>query len=112
MTTLTAAFFLGLLVRSPWIALPVAVVKLTLYLLRPGNLAPGNRALSAVRIGVGLLAPMVVWASGVGSIPLLLAGPLLGEILDRAQFYEELDFLTPQRQIDLDLATLVAAGRA
>jgi len=112
MTTLTAAFFLGLLVRSPWIALPVAVVKLALYLLRPGNLAPGNRALSAVRIGVGLLAPMVVWASGVESMPLLLAGPLLGEIIDRAQFYEELYFLTPQRQIDLDLATLVAAERA
>ncbi len=109
MTTLTAAFFVGLLVRSPWIALPVAVVKLALYLSRPGNLGPGKRALSALRIGAGLVAPMVAWMTGIESMPLLLAGPLLGEIIDRAQFYEELDFLTPQRQISLDLSTLLAA---
>lgn len=109
MTTLTAAFFVGLLVRSPWIALPVAVVKLALYLSRPGNLGAGKRALSALRIGAGLVAPMVAWMTGIESMPLLLAGPLLGEIIDRAQFYEELDFLTPQRQISLDLSTLLAA---
>ncbi len=112
MTTLAAAFFVGLLVRSPWIAVPAAVVKLALYLSRPGNLRPGKRALSALRIGLGFLAPLVVWMTGIESMPLLLAGPLLGEIIDRAQFYEELDFLTPQRQIDLDLVTLVAAERA
>ena len=109
MTTLTAAFFVGLLIRSPWIALPAAAVKLALYVSRPGNLGPGKRALSTLRIGLGLVAPMVVWLSGSGSMPLLLAGPLLGEIIDRALFYEELDFLTPQRQISLDLSTLLTA---
>ena len=49
---------------------------------------------------------------GGNSTVLLLAGPLLGEIIDRAQFYEELDFLTPQRQIDRELSTLLALDRA
>jgi hypothetical protein len=49
--------------------------------------------------------------SGVESTPLLLAGPLLGEIIDRSQFYEELDFLTPRRQISHDLSTLLTADR-
>lgn len=112
MTTLTAAFLVGLLIRSPWIALPAAVVKLALYVSRPGNLGPGKRALSTLRIGLGLVAPMVGWLSGSWSMPLLLAGPLLGEIIDRAQFYEELDFLTLQRQISVDLSTMLAADKA
>ncbi len=49
--------------------------------------------------------------TGSESMALLLAGPLLGEIVDRAQFYEELDFLSPQRQIDLDLSTLLTADK-
>ncbi len=111
MTTLTAALLLGLLVRSPWVALPAAIVKFVLYLSRPGNLGSGKRALSIVRVGLGLVAPLVVWMTGSDSMALLLAGPLLGEIVDRAQFYEELDFLTPQRQIERDLSTLLAPDR-
>lgn len=112
MTTLTAAFLVGLMVRSPWVALPAAVVKLVLYLSRPGNRGSGKRALSTLRVGLGLVAPLVVWMTGNDSMALLLAGPLLGEIVDRAQFYEELDFLTPQRQIERDLSALLAPDRA
>ena len=111
MTTLTAAFLVGLLVRSPWVALPAAVVKLVLYLSRPGNRGSGKRALSTLRVGLGLAAPVVVWVTGSDSMALLLTGPLLGEIVDRAQFYEELDFLTPQMQIERDLSTLLALDR-
>jgi Fe-S-cluster-containing dehydrogenase component len=110
MTTLTAAFLAGLLIVNPWLTISAALIKLVLYLLRPGMVAPGNRGVSAVRIGLGFVAPAVAWAAGTESISLLLVGPLLGEILDRAQFYEELDFLSPQRQIDLDLAKI--AGRS
>lgn len=111
MTTLTGFFLVGILVRSPWIAAPAAVVKLGLYLWRPGNRGSSDRVLSTLRILVGLVAPMILWMSGVESTLLLLGGPLVGEIIDRAQFYEELDFVSPERQISVDLAKLITAER-
>jgi Fe-S-cluster-containing dehydrogenase component len=112
MTTLTALFVLGLLVGSPWIALPAAALKIVLYLSRPVLHGPGWRALATLRLGLGFLLPALVWLAGIDSMPLLLGGPLLAETIDRAQFYEELDFLTPRRQITSDLASLLATDRA
>ena len=111
MTTLTGLFLAGLLVRSPWVALPAAAIKVILYLSRPVIQGRRSRALSALRLGLGFLLPAFVWMSGVDSMTLLIAGPFLAEIVDRAQFYEELDFLTPRRQIDRDLLALLAADR-
>jgi DMSO reductase anchor subunit len=112
MTTLTALFLLGLWVGSPWIALPAAALKIVLYLSRPVLQGPGWRALATLRLGLGFLLPALVWMAGIESMPLLLGGPLLAETLDRAQFYAELDFLTPRRQIRGDLAALLATDKA
>jgi Fe-S-cluster-containing dehydrogenase component len=112
MPTLTALFLVGLLVGSPWVALPAAALKMVLYLSRPVLQGRGWRALSILRLGLGFLMPALVWVTGIDSMPLLLGGPLLAETIDRAQFYEELDFLTPRRQIRHDLAAGLAADKA
>ena len=112
MTTLTALFLLGLWVGSPWIALPAAALKIVLYLSRPVLQGPGWRALATLRLGLGFLLPALVWMAGIESMPLLLGGPLLAETLDRAQFYAELDCLSPRRLIRGDLGALLAADKA
>ena len=112
MTTLTALFLVGLLVGNPWVALPAATLKVVLYLSRPVLQGTGWRALSILRLGLGFLLPALVWMAGIDSMPLLLAGPLLAETIDRVQFYEELEFLTPRRQIRRDLAAVLAADKA
>jgi hypothetical protein len=51
--------------------------------------------------------PLSLWLLYPSSpIGLLLAGPLLGELIDRIEFYSGLGFLSPQRQIDLDLEAM------
>jgi DMSO reductase iron-sulfur subunit len=60
-----------------------------------------------LRLAAGFLLPLALWLL-YPSVPvgLLLAGPLLGELVDRIQFYAGLGFLSPQRQIDLDLKAM------
>jgi hypothetical protein len=63
-----------------------------------------------VRVTLGLLVPAVVWIAGGSTLGVLgLASVLVAEALDRAEFYAELDFLTPERQAARDLAVRVAA---
>jgi DMSO reductase iron-sulfur subunit len=110
MTTLTAAYLLGLLIGDPILALAAGSIKLVLYgvRLRRRN---GRASLPVLRIGAGLALPLVLWLL-YPSIPvgLLVAGPLLGELIDRVEFYSGLGFLSPQRQIDLDLSAMIRPG--
>jgi hypothetical protein len=114
MTTLTAVFFVGLLVRDPLLAVVPAAVKSGLYLVRIARCRGLGWPLPVLRIGAGFALPLVVWVTLPDlDVLFLLAGPLAGEFLDRAQFYVELEFLEPWRQIDIDLQRLqprAAAG--
>ena len=103
MATLTAAFYLGILIATPALLLPVAVVKLILYLARRERPSPGGVLLAPVRIGIGLLPAFVFALSGDFPIAWTIVGALIGEIIDRAEFYAALRFLTPRAQIDRDL---------
>jgi len=111
MTTLTAVFLIGLLLRDPFLALSAGGLKLGLYLarwMRTGGMPPW---LGAVRLGAGFLWPAAVWVWAPETpLALLLAGPLAGELVDRARFYAELDFLGPARQIERDLRRVSAAA--
>ena len=61
---------------------------------------------AAVRIGIGLVLPPLVLATGTAPPAVALIGAILGELIDRAEFYAGLRFLTPSSQIDRDLAEL------
>jgi DMSO reductase anchor subunit len=132
MATLTALFLIGLLTGEAVLASTAAVVKLSLYLQRwfrdrsrypvTGSagitagvfgVATGSVrivtgfiriATGSVRIIAGLLLPFLLWLSGLeAGSPWLVGSALLGEAIDRAQFYSELQFLTPRRQMEIDL---------
>ena len=103
MATVTAAFYLGLLLTSPALAVPAAGLKLALHVLRRRRAAgPASIGLDVVRLAA-LILPCLLLVGG-GTPPwLLLALAVPGELLDRAEFYAGLEFLTPQIQIGRDL---------
>jgi DMSO reductase anchor subunit len=106
MATLTAAFYIGLLLDAPILFWPTATLKLALYLARRDHPTPGSRMAAAIRIGIGLVLPPLVLATGTAPPAVAMIGAILGELIDRAEFYAGLRFLTPSSQIDRDLAEL------
>jgi DMSO reductase anchor subunit len=104
MAMLTAAFYIGILTADPILLWPSATVKLVLYLVRGERPSPGGFILGAMRIGIGLFPAIALAATGTVPIAVALFGAMVGELIDRAEFYAALRFLTPSRQIDNDLA--------
>ena len=100
MATLGAAYYVGLLLAAPELALPAALAKLILYLIR-GSRTP---LLAALRIGLGILLPCILLVLGATTLVFLLGAAFIGEAIDRAEFYASLQFLTPSRQIERDLS--------
>ena len=104
MAMLTAAFYIGILTANPVLLWPAATVKLVLYLTRRERPAPGGAALAPIRLGVGLFPAFALAATGTLPVAVAFFGAMIGELIDRAEFYAGLRFLTPTHQIDTDLA--------
>ena len=111
MATLTAAFYIGIFAANTSLLLPVTVVKLVLYLARRERPSPGGRLFAPIRIGVGLFPALVFAISSDFPIAWTIVGAVIGELIDRAEFYAALRFLTPKVRIDRDLeASRLEAG--
>ncbi len=93
-------------------------MKVILYVFRrmtrprAGTLAS---VLGVARVVAGALLPMWLWLSPAAGARAsvwfaLVLGVAVGEIIDRCEFYMELDVPSPRRQIAIDLAS--AIGRA
>jgi Fe-S-cluster-containing dehydrogenase component len=104
MATVTAAFYIGILTANPVLLWPSATVKLVLYLARRQRPIPGGAALAPIRLGVGLFPAFALAATGTVPVAVAFFGAMIGELIDRAEFYAGLRFLTPTHQIDTDLA--------
>ena len=104
MATLTAAFYIGILTTNAVLLWPAAMVKLVLYLARRQRPSPGGFLLAPIRLGVGLFPAFALAATGTVPVAAALFGALVGELIDRAEFYAALRFLTPTLQIETDLA--------
>ena len=103
MAMLTVAFYAGILTTNPVLLWPAATVKLVLYLARRERPVPGGAALGPFRIGIGLFPAFALAATGTVPIAVAMIGAVIGELIDRAEFYAGLRFLTPTHQIDMDL---------
>jgi DMSO reductase anchor subunit len=104
MATLTAALYIGILTTNPVLLWPAATVKLVLYLTRRERPSPGGFLLAPIRLGVGLFPSFALAATGTVPVAVALFGAVIGELIDRAEFYAALWFLTPTHQIDSDLS--------
>ena len=111
---LTGLFLIGVLSANPLVAGSFGVGKLALYVHRKVEFMklgkPVRPLLSGVRLAVGFVAPSVFWAfQGYEANVVMLGMVLFGELIDRLEFYVELDIVTPEKQMKLDLQKAIAS---
>ena len=98
---LTGLFLLGILTVHPIVAGMTGLGKLVLYAHRQSWTRSHGRFLaSLLRLGAGFVVPLAVWRVYPGWV---LPAVLAGELIDRCEYYLDLDIQTPQRQIVVDL---------
>jgi DMSO reductase iron-sulfur subunit len=104
----TGVFLAGVVTGSIAVAALVGALKVVLYLRRKVRTASawtGNRRiLSALRLGFGIVLPATLWTAPSDLWGVLLASVLAGELIDRCEFYEELEIPSPARCMAADLA--------
>jgi len=100
--------FAGVFSGKLWLVLPVGLWKFFLYLKRKQEFAERGQAqrhwLNHLRLlgGLGLPILLLTIDPVTNLLPALLAA-IAGEAIDRGEFYEELDIITPERQVQRDL---------
>ena len=111
---LTGLFLGGVMAGSGPVAASVGALKTVLYLRRKlGAGAPwtgSRRLVSALRLGLGMVLPATLWTAQSELWGVLLASVVAGELIDRCEFYDELDVPSPARCMEIDLATQTGAG--
>jgi hypothetical protein len=88
-----------------WLAAAAALTKLVLYTVRHrgGRAGKTHWVLPGTRVMLGFLVPGLAWIAAGTPLPgVVLASVFVAESLDRAEFYAELDLLTPERQAQRD----------
>ena len=106
-TVLNSFYLAGILAALPVMAAGFGAVKLLLYGYRKRRFS----LVSIVRVAIGLIAPpaLMLLSDERGWIePWTAAGlAVFGDLIDRAEFYAEMDVATPRRQIVEDMNFLL-----
>jgi len=110
---LTGLYLAGLLAGLAWLAAPVGGFKLYRYvarhMARPPERAASGWPGAAARLGLGLLVPGLAWAwTGIPLPAWAVGAALVGEAVDRAEFYSGLEIISPARQLRQDLEARLA----
>jgi hypothetical protein len=93
---LNAVYLFGWLAPFRSVAVAAGVLKFLLYLHRKRG-RPSGMTISAVRILAGFLAPWFLPG------PMAAASALAGDLVDRCEYYDELEIPTPEGQMARDL---------
>jgi DMSO reductase iron-sulfur subunit len=106
---LTGFFLAGVFIAHPAVVAFFGLIKIVRYVKRKFHaLEQGRTArpgLSAIRLGVGFALPSLLWLYNPrDGYTYVLACFLLGELIDRLEFYLELEIETPRRRAALDLS--------
>jgi len=111
---ITGVFLSGILLDSSLLALLAGSVKLGLYLHRKSLCLKAGRTLrplaSGIRIIAGFLVPIMLWPETFTNVHLyVMISATVGELIDRSEFYMDLETRTPCRQITIDLEKRIEA---
>jgi Fe-S-cluster-containing dehydrogenase component len=106
--TLTGVYLAGVFVASPFLFVVAGLIKLFCYLVQiPGRVSakkPLFLALSMLRLVLGLAASLLVFSAIEEKYAgIILGAVLLGELVDRAEFYIYLEFAHPSNTAADDL---------
>jgi DMSO reductase iron-sulfur subunit len=107
-TFLTGLFFAALFSHFLFGIVIFGGIKLILYLKQ---LSSRSRELNtfkiisaSTRLGFGFLVPLLFWIFQIpGSWTIVISLILIGELIDRCEFYENLKIITPEKQMAADL---------
>lgn len=105
---LSGVFFAALIAESLFICALLWLAKMFLYIYRKVELKKRRREtrplLSLLRIGFGFLLPLILLLiDPLNFVGTIIVSIVIGEIIDRCEFYMELDVLTPAKQTAQDL---------
>lgn len=110
---LTGALLTAVLSAWVWPSALLGFAKLALYVLRKLSFVESGRrvrpVLSAARAGMGLVLPPVLWLLDFQQYQLIIiVAIVIGELIDRCEFYMELERVTPRRELRMVLREQVA----
>jgi hypothetical protein len=111
----TGFYLAGVFSGTFWLTSVFGFGKLALYVLRKLEFIDAGRPvrpiLTAARIGFGLLLPPLLWLIDFQALlPAIVAGAIIGELIDRGEYYEELESESPRREMDAALQRQVENG--
>jgi len=100
----TGWFLTGVFSGELWLALPIGCGKLALYVLRKQRFRetgrPTRLPLGLVRVTLGFVLPLSLWLADLSDgRALIITCVLIGEAVDRAEYYLELERETPRRRM-------------
>lgn len=120
-TFFNGLYLAGVLTGNLYISIGAGLVKLVLYLRRKWQFVwwcqSPKLGVSFLRLAFGFVAPAIIvimYPEFINAISLtglygvVTASVIVGELIDRTEFYDELDIITPQKQMLADLEFLTA----
>jgi len=124
--TLFNGFFLtGVFIGNIFLFSIPGLIKLFLYLYRKYHFKQQERnprfLISLLRIAFGFIIPLIIFVFSpgftaemkiIGIYGLLIASVIIGELIDRVEYYDELDIVTPRKQMLIDLERIRKKGRS
>jgi DMSO reductase anchor subunit/ferredoxin len=104
----TGFFLAGIFSGTTWLAGVFGFGKLGLYVLRKLDFIDAGRPVrpivTATRTLFGLVIPPILWVVDFQAwFPAIVAGVLIGELIDRGEYYEELQSDSPRREMNAAL---------
>ncbi len=123
-TLFNGLFLTGVLIGNIFLFSIPGLIKLFLYLYRKFHFKQQERnprfLISFLRIALGFIIPLIIFILNPGFLKninitgiygLLVVSVIIGELIDRIEYYDELDIITPRKQILIDLERMRRKGR-
>jgi hypothetical protein len=100
----TGFYLTGVLLGSGWLVGAFGFAKMSLYVIRKLRFVelrrPVRPGLSAARLTLGFVLPFALWhLEPVGWRDYIIAAVLLGELIDRGEYYSELESTSPRLEM-------------
>jgi len=114
-TLFNGLYLAGILTGNIFIFGGAGLIKLSLYLHRKFHFKRQRKntrpLVSLLRISFGFIIPFIILVLEPGFINgiyiFLIVSVIVGELIDRTEYYDELDIVTPQKQMLIDLEYLL-----
>jgi len=103
----TGLLYFSLLEGYQMIFFIITCIKALLFIKRMINENSAWSFFSISRVVLGFLLPVLLWVFGIENL-VMFGSLLIAEVLDRVNFYQRLDIISPARQMEIDYRDLLS----